>query len=326
MFFQVGFFILTFYLGWIYAQVVLIVVLLGALLSRDYRFEPNKVGGGVTALAIGALLAVPLAKAGMFSRSRRRGPRTDSMTFETEFHWSSHMIRRIFFTVTLPLAGLAYTLLSGGQDKNYESDYAWAPILWAGVIGFLSNLAIAECHGLVMETFDLADLQPGVNSKHRLQSLADPVRRRRTNYTSFPRVTAGIMLAQTTGFLLAALATGIGGIMTRSLGAQIATAITAGILLGLTLLFILVLVRFRSVQVIPDHALGTRSGSAMWGNVREMRGSLAEWKPVIVGNPSGKVRRMNLLEIGGQSRWTEIRRLNRLLNSWREDEAKIYRD
>jgi hypothetical protein len=38
-----------------------------------------------------------------------------------------------------------------------------------------------------------------------------------------------------------------------------------------------------------------------------------DWRPVIVGNSSGKVRRMNLLELGHLSRWTEIRRLNRLL-------------
>lgn len=54
-----------------------------------------------------------------------------------------------------------------------------------------------------------------------------------------------------------------------------------------------------------------------------------DWKPVIIENPSGKVRRMSVLEMGGLSRWTEIRKLNKLIkgesrarrgfSSWVED-------
>ena len=104
------------------------------------------------------------------------------------------------------------------------------------MIGFLSNLATAECVGLLMETFDTSDLQPGVNNRHRPQSLASVVRRRRTNYSSFPRVSAGFFVAQTIGFLLAAAATGVGGVMTRRLGAQLSTGLTAAVLFGITLL------------------------------------------------------------------------------------------
>ena len=254
------------------------------------------------AIGIGALLAVPLTKAGLFSRDRKQAPRTDSMTFQTQISWSSHMVRRVIFTVMLPFASLAYTLLSPGPNLSYI-----APIVLAGVIGFLSNLAIAECNGIIMETFDTCDLQPGVNSRHRLQSLAPDIVRRRTNYSSYPRVTAGIFLSQTIGFLLAAAATGVGGAMTRTIGAQISTAVTATALLLVTLLLIVVLWRWWSVQVIPDAAFGTRRGTIAWKDVDEY------WKPVIIGNPSGKFRRMNVLESGKWSRWTEIRRLNNLL-------------
>jgi hypothetical protein len=44
----------------------------------------------------------------------------------------------------------------------------------------------------------------------------------------------------------------------------------------------------------------------------------SDWKPVVIGNPSGKMRRMNLLEMGKWSRWSEIRRLNLL----EEDETR----
>jgi hypothetical protein len=46
----------------------------------------------------------------------------------------------------------------------------------------------------------------------------------------------------------------------------------------------------------------------------------SEWKAVIIGNPSGKMRRMNLLETGKWSRWSEIRRLNLLEGEEKLDE------
>ncbi len=122
------------------------------------------------------------------------------------------------------------------------------------MVGFLTNLAIAECVGLIMETFDTCDLQPGVNQRHRLQSMAETTRRRRTNYSSFPRICAGFFVAQGLGFVLSAAATGVSGDVTRAYGAQTATAICAAILLGLTVLFIGVLWRWRELQVIPTNA------------------------------------------------------------------------
>lgn len=190
------------------------------------------------------------------------------------------------------------------------------PIVFAGLIGYVSNLAISECHGLIMEAFDVSDLQPGVNSRHRLQSLAPSTLRRRTTYSSYPRVTAGFFASQTIGFLLAAAATGVGGILTRQVGAQKATGITAGILFFLTILLTMALWRYKSVQVIPNHLFGTNFGGAEADKRHSMASMQSDksWRAVIVGNPSGKIRRMNLLELGGLSRWTEIRRLNRLLN------------
>ncbi|KAI9660154.1 MAG: hypothetical protein M1821_001506 [Bathelium mastoideum] len=303
---QTGFLIMAVFTAWIYAQIVLIIVLLGALLSRTYVMRASSVGLGVLAIAVGSLLAIPLSKANIFSRDRRRGQRTDSMTFEHNVTWSSHFARRLVFTTVLPLAAVAYTAVSVMPN----APWIW-PVILAGLIGFLSNLGMAECYGLVMETYDTSDLQPGANSRHRLQSLAMDVRRRRTNYSSFPRVSAGIFATQGISFLLAAGATGIGGKVTRDLGAPLATGIWAAILMGLTVMVALVLWRFKSVRVIPEQAFGTRTGtrtdSTAWQTNAE-----DDWKPVVIGNPSGKTRRMNLLELGGQSRWVEIRRLNKL--------------
>ncbi|KAL9049182.1 MAG: hypothetical protein Q9162_007354 [Coniocarpon cinnabarinum] len=309
---QPGFGLMAIYLGWVYGEIVLIIVLLGNLLSVGYVWRPEYVGLGVLSICVGALLAIPNTKANFFSKSRVRGSRTDSMTFEPRLTWTSHMVRRAAFMILLPVAGIAYTLASAGTYIHYMT-----PIVLAGLIGYISNLAIAECHGLIMESFDTSDLQPGANSRHRLQSLPAETRGRRTAYSSYPRVTAGLMISHTIGFSLAAIATGVGGAVTRQIGAQKATGITAGVLFGLTLLLTVALWRWKRVQVIPDHLFGSNFGA---GDAGEKRNSLAStrsdqsWRAVIVGNPSGKFRRMNLLELGGLSRWTEIRRLNRLLN------------
>jgi hypothetical protein len=323
---QEGFIVLALYLGWIYAQVVLVIVvsqitsirvisflnfvqLLGALLSREYRFHSQSIGGGVMAIALGALLAVPLSRANWFSRSRKHRARTDSMTMLSEVTWSSHMIRRISFMLILPFAAMGYTLASRGENVN-----SMVPIVFAGFIGFLSNLATAECLGLIMETFDTSDLQPGSNNRHRLSSLPNTVRRRRTNYSSFPRVSSGFFITQTFAFLLAAGATGVGGAMTRNLGAQLSTGVQAAVLLGISIFLTAVLWRFKKVQVIPEAVFGT-TGNPFADKDSEpgVQRVQTDWKPIVEGNPLSKVRRVNILEMGKQSRWTEIRKLNRLI-------------
>lgn len=308
---QPGFLILSFYIGWIYGQIVMVIVvslekivstavtndeqLLGALMSKYYQFHPQYVGLCVAAIPIGALLAIPFQKASLFSRSRKQAPRTDSMTVRDRVTWSSHLVRRAFFMIALPFAGLAYTLASGGVHTHFM-----IPTIFAGLIGFLSNLAIAECNGLIMETYDTSDLQPGMTGRRRV--IPEELRQKTTNFSCFPRVTAGFAVTQTFAYLIAAAATGCGGVVERRLGAQTATAVVAAVLLVLTVLLIGALWRFKEVQIIPSQRFGT--------NV--LTGPENEWKPIIIGRPSGTTRRMSLLELGKQSRWSEIRRRNKL--------------
>lgn len=199
--------------------------------------------------------------------------------------------------IALPFAGLAYTLASGGAHTHFM-----VPTVFAGLIGFLSNLAIAECTGIIMETYDTSDLQPGMTGRPR-RAISEEMREKITNFSCFPRVTAAFEITQVFAYLIAAAATGCGGAVERRLGAQTATAVVAGVLLVLTMLLIGVLWRFREVQIIPSQRFGT--------NV--LSGPEDEWKPIIIGHPSGTTRRMNWLELGKQSRWSEIRRRNKLL-------------
>ena len=146
----------------------------------------------------------------MFSRARHHAPRTDSMTFEKRVTWTTHLVHRAIFMILLPFAGLAYTLASGGTQTNFM-----VPTVFAAVIGFLSNLAIAECNSIIMETFDTSDLQPGMTGRPR-RILPEDVRKKRTNFSCFPRVTAGFAITQTFAFCIAAAATGTGGVIERA--------------------------------------------------------------------------------------------------------------
>lgn len=304
MIFQPGFFILMVYLGWIQAQLTLVILLLGALLSREYSWPSQWVGLAALAVPAGAAVAMPLTKASTLSRSRVTPARTDSMTFQPRVTWSSHLLRRTISTLLLPVAGVAFCVSSSGPPVHWS-----AAIILAGLVGFLADLGIAECVGLIMESFDTCDLQPGINTRHRVQSMSSIAKKRRTNYSSFPRVCAGWFAAQSLGFFLAAGSTVAAGRITNNYGAQTAISIVAAIMLGVTVMLYVVLWRWKEVQVIPNFTMGTFKGD----NDRDPSQGDPDWKAVIIGHPSGKVRRMNLLEMGDWTRWTEIRKLNKLI-------------
>jgi len=169
----------------------------------------------------------------------------------------------------------------------------------SAVIGYFSNLAVAECYGLIMETFDTSDLQPGMTGRPFRRSIVDQLKDMRTNFSCYPRVSAGIAVTQTIGFLLTAATTGIAGRVIRRLGAQISSSIVAGILLCLTVLLSAVLWRWKSVQMLPTEA--QRAGRRQ-----------SKWQPTILGKSAGLMRKLTLLELGQQTRWSEIRKRNRV--------------
>jgi hypothetical protein len=283
------------------------------LTSKDYKFKSPFVGLSVMAIPLGALVAIPFQKASFFSRARKMAPISDDATFNKGVKLTSHMVRRSIFILVLPFAGLAYTLSSGGPPIPFI-----LPILFAGLIGFLSNLAMAECHGIIMETFDTSDLQPGMTGRPRGSS-GDKTASKRTNYSSFPRVASAFAITEGIGYVFAAGASGVGGVLTRNLGSQAATGVMAGILLILSLMLLAVLVRFTEVQIIPD---SRKEEMDKWQNARRTSAfrraeGMEEdepWRPVIIGNPHHATRRMCLLELGMLSRFEEIRRKNRLVD------------
>ncbi|KAL3608290.1 hypothetical protein FPOAC2_03284 [Fusarium poae] len=316
---QPGFAVMAIYVSWIYAQIVLVIILMGSLVSRFYRLRSPYVGLHVVAVAVGALLAIPFQKASIFSRSRRREGKSNRETIGKKVAWSSHLIRRAIFTISLPIGAACYAAVSSGPPIS-----SIVPAFFALCMGFLSCLAISECNGLIMETFDTSDLSPGMIGHHRDLSGQD---HRRTNYSSFPRITAGFAVIHSLSYILAAGSTALGGHVTRKLGQQVATTVVAGILFLLTVLLLLVLIRFKNVLIIPRskseemekltqaRRQSSKRRATMPNDIRALIEEDHAWRPAMTGNPMGKNRRMNVLEMGNLTRWEDIRRRNRLIDS-----------
>ncbi|KAH6891352.1 hypothetical protein B0T10DRAFT_310067 [Thelonectria olida] len=315
---QPGFAVLALYVAWIYAQVVLTIILLGSLASRFYHLRSPYVGLHVAAITLGAFLAIPFQKANLFSRSRNSQLNLNRLTLDQKVGWSSHLVRRAIFTITLPLAASSYAAVSSGPPLSIA-----APTVFALCIGFLSCLAISECSGLIMETFDTSDLSPGMVGRQRDEAGQS---QKKTNYSSFPRATSGFAIIHALAFILAACATAAGGHMTRNLGQRVASGVVAAILFGLTMLLLLILVRFKHVPIIPRsksaemdrltqiRRKSTQRRASMPYDLRALIEEDLAWRPAMIGNPIGKTRRMNVLELGRMTRWEDIRRKNKLID------------
>ena len=185
--------------------------------------------------------------------------------------------------ILLPLAALGYALTSWGPPLPIA-----IPCVLSAVVSYTSNLAIGECFGIIMETFDTSDLQPGMKGRPARRRTVTQLGGLRTNFSCYPRVSAGMAVTQTLQFSFAAAATGLGGRVERRLGTVQASLAVAGILLGLTLLLTLVLWRLKVVQMIP----------APPRKDEQLARHQTDWEPVILGHPSGITRKLSMLEAG----------------------------
>lgn len=199
--------------------------------------------------------------------------------------------------VVLPLSGAAYAGSSFGPPLTVAG-----PCVMAGLVGFFTTMATAECYGLIMETFDTTDLQPGMTGRPLRTSPGEQHASQRTNFSCYPRVMAGFATTQSLSYVFAAAATEICGRVERREGTVWVTTAVATISFALTLLLTAVLIKFKKVQMLPD-------GPHTLEQVKRVDTS---WKPVILGRASGKFRRLSILEMGKLTRYSEIRQRNRL--------------
>lgn len=199
--------------------------------------------------------------------------------------------------IVLPLSGAAYAGSSFGPPLTVA-----APCVVAGLVGFFTTMATAECYGLIMETFDTTDLQPGMTGRPLRNPAGEQHVTQRTNFSCYPRIMAGFAVTQALSYIFAAAATELCGRVERREGTIWATTAVATISFVLTLSLTIVLVKFKKVQMLPD-------GPHTPEQVKRIDTS---WKPVILGRGNGKFRRLSILEMGKLTRYSEIRHRNRL--------------
>lgn len=202
--------------------------------------------------------------------------------------------------IVLPISAAGYAGSSLGPPLVIA-----APCVMAGLVGFVTNLATAECYGLIMETFDTTDLQPGMTGRPLRNSVVARNAAQRTNFSCYPRAMAGFVVTQTLSYLFAAAATEVCGRIERREGTVWATTAVAAVSFVLTFLLTLVLFKWKEVQMLPD-------GSHTFRQVKRVETS---WRPVSFTQGSSKFRRLSILEMGRLTRYSEIRRRNQLEGS-----------
>ncbi|MBE3043160.1 hypothetical protein IMZ48_11430 [Candidatus Bathyarchaeota archaeon] len=276
---QPGFLVLALYTGWVYAQAVLTMLFLVSL-SGCYNLT-SRYGGYMTfSMAAGALVSVPFQKGNVFSRSRYEAE--DLRGTGGKLAWSSRAVWRVAFTVLLPLAIIGYTIASDGRPMSL----GW-PVALAACTGFLSCLAVSESNALIMETFDVSDLEPGAIPRGSVEDGVSIV------LASSPlRVTAGLACCHALAFLLTAAATAVDDVVQGDLGRRVAMGAAAGVLILLTLLLLLVIFPFKEVRVGRP---GVRGGSR--------RSNVTRLQPPEDGVKPDNTVRMSIFHLGSMTRW-----------------------
>lgn len=278
---QPGFLVLTLYTGWVYAQFILTMLFLVSL-AGSYDLASGYSACVVFSMAVGALVSTPFQKGNVLSRPTRKVE--GSGVSGEELSWSSHTIRRVAFIVLLPLAITGYVVVADGPPTSL----GW-PVALAAFISFLTCLAVSETNSLVMQAFDLSDLEPGTRSrglaKNGLFGVLD---------LSLTRVMAGLASFHAVAFLFAAAATAVGGAVRGYLGQRVAMGVAAGVLVLLTLLLLLVLLPIREISV------GSLESEAE--SQRPITRLSSQGDVVGPDNLSG-TSRMSIFQLGSMTRW-----------------------
>ncbi|KAJ2894353.1 hypothetical protein MKZ38_007708 [Zalerion maritima] len=254
-----GFAVMALYYSWVYGQVVLIIVILGALISREYVLEAHWTGLCVLAMAAGASLAIPF---GAHEPLKRLLSIEDKWKLGDHAFWhfgECRFKRRVVFVTALPLATAGYAVASMGPSTHIA-----VPILMAALVGFLSGLAIGESNGLIMEAFDTSDHSHDEAMIGRPRHVRGRDEGQPTNYSAYPRVAAAFAVVHSGGFVVAALSTAVGGAMTRNWGARIAAGVMAGILAVLGIALLLVLVKWKGMLRDKDGHGGEEERVGGW--------------------------------------------------------------
>lgn len=216
------------------------------------------------------------------------------MTMGEPISWHSRHLRQAILTLLLPLATLGLALSMAGRSVHFL-----IPTVLTGLVAFLTTAAMTECYGVITDTYDVPHL-PTSGLGHRTGSqTADIAELERSSNSPTRRIGAAWAIVQASAFMLAAAGTAAGGMVKDRFGIQAAAGIAAGVSLVLTISLLAVLWPWKIVHIIPSAPLSVGT-----------HGDEAERQAAVVDLPESRTRKMNLLELGPLSRWTEMRRLH----------------
>lgn len=255
-------------------------------------------------MPIAALLSIPFQLSALYLRNFRHRARIPAYAGEAHVRMGQHHYRSSLYlsTILLPLSGLGFTMSATGPPTHFM-----LPVAFAAVACFSGTLAVAECHILLWDNWDVSDLpearlgnsgsvSSGASQGGRPHGTSRPAMLQDAGdagfMTAHPAISAGMAIFHSLALLTAALAFGIAGRIEETIGVRNGVAIWVGIGFLLTLCLGVVLWRGRGQRVL------------LVGGDQDDDGRVERW--FLVG----------ALQRGRWTRWSEAGELR-----WRDDLA-----
>lgn len=273
-----------------------------ALGSGRYNFTAVDTGLAIMALSVGALLSVPVQLSTFYLHNfRHRVHHRGHPTTRHHYHEGQHPYRAVFFIsiFLVPAASLAFTISATGPPIHFV-----VPIFFAGLVVFSGTLAIAECHLIIMENFDISNLpEPLLSSgsgstsygggkggrPHGTQRPSSLVGSNDDFTTCHPAITAAFGIFQFASLASIAGAIGWSRYISEGIGVKYGLGIFTGITFLVTIALVGVLWRWNKVRVLEVYADQDSEYGAGTGVTEEVR-----------------VCKISILQKGQLTRWSEV--------------------
>lgn len=254
------------------------------------------------ALSVGALLSVPVQLSTFYLRNfRHRVHHRGYPTTRHHYHEGQHPYRAVFFIsiFLVPAASLAFTISATGPPIHFV-----VPVFFAGLVVFSGTLAIAECHLIIMENFDISNLpEPLLSSgsgstsygggkggrPHGTQRPSSLVGSNDDFTTCHPAITAAFGIFQFVSLASIAGAIGWSRYISEGIGVKYGLGIFTGITFLVTIALVGVLWRWNKVRVLEVYADQDSEYGSGAGVTEEVR-----------------VCKISILQKGQLTRWSEV--------------------
>ncbi|RPB08210.1 hypothetical protein P167DRAFT_466025, partial [Morchella conica CCBAS932] len=246
---QLGFFVMTVYIGWIAGEIAMVFNLLGTLISTRYKFTLVDTGLALLALSAGALLSAPVQLSSFYLRNFRHRVHHRANSSQHHYHEGQHPYRTVFLIgiLLLPVSSLAFTISATGPSTHF-----FIPVFFAGLVIFSGTLVIAECHLIIMDNFDISNLPEPLLSRrpHGTQRPTSLVGPNDDFTTCHPAITSAFGILQFVSLISIAGAVGWSRFIHEGIGIKNGLGIYTGISFLVTIALVAVIWRWKEVRIL----------------------------------------------------------------------------